>query len=241
MALNIVREATPHAPKTLIYGLSGVGKTSLVSKLKNPILLDIEGGAEFLDVPRIQKKDLLTYEQFYNVLRELWLQADKSKEGRQFDNIIIDSADWLVRIITEHAAGIDSKNLTETLNKSNGGYGNGKQVLENEIRSRLIPMLNHLISQGYGITLVAHAKQTKLLDGDGNKLETITPKIDENTMNVFVEWVDFVLYLKNNDGQRTLLLESDGVALAKNRIGKRGSVSLSDKDFDINKLLTKGE
>lgn len=242
MALNIVDKATPHAPKMLLYGLSGAGKTTLASKLKNAIVLDVEGGAEFMDIPRIQKKDLQSYEAFYRVLTELWVQADKSKDGRQFDNIIIDSADWLVRLIVEHAAGIDSKNLTETLNKSNGGYGNGKQVLENEIRSRLIPTFNKLIAQGYGITLVAHAKQTKLLDGDGNKLETIAPKIDENTMNVFVEWVDFVYYLKSDsDGKRTLVLDSDGVALAKNRIGKSGTVSLSDEDFDINKLITVGK
>lgn len=242
MALNIVDKATPHAPKMLLYGLSGAGKTTLASKLKNAIVLDVEGGAEFMDIPRIQKKDLQSYEAFYRVLTELWVQADKSKDGRQFDNIIIDSADWLVRLIVEHAAGIDSKNLTETLNKSNGGYGNGKQVLENEIRSRLIPTFNKLIAQGYGITLVAHAKQTKLLDGDGNKLETIAPKIDENTMNVFVEWVDFVYYLKSDsEGKRTLVLDSDGVALAKNRIGKSGTVSLSDEDFDINKLITVGK
>lgn len=242
MALNIVDKATPHAPKMLLYGLSGAGKTTLASKLKNAIVLDVEGGAEFMDIPRIQKKDLQSYEAFYRVLTELWVQADKSKDGRQFDNIIIDSADWLVRLIVEHAAGIDSKNLTETLNKSNGGYGNGKQVLENEIRSRLIPTFNKLIAQGYGITLVAHAKQTKLLDGDGNKLETIAPKIDENTMNVFVEWVDFVYYLKSDsDGKRTLVLDSDGVALAKNRIGKSGTVSLSEEGFDINKLITVGK
>lgn len=241
MALNVVTKATPHAPKLMIYGLSGVGKTTLASTLTKSIILDIEGGAEFMDAPRVPKKDLQTYEQFYRTLAELFVQADKSKEGRQFDNIIIDSVDWLVRLIVERAAGIDSKNLTETLNKSNGGYGNGKQVLENEIRSRLIPTFNKLIAQGYGITLVAHAKQTKLLDGDGNKLETIAPKIDENTMNTFVEWADFVYYLKNIDGERTLLLDSDGVALAKNRIGKHGSVSLSDKGFDINKLIAKGD
>ena len=239
MALNIVNKATPHAPKMLLYGLSGVGKTTLAAKLKNAVVLDVEGGAEFMDIPRVQKKDLQTYEAFYRALTELWSQAERGKDGRQFDNIIIDSVDWLVRLIVEHAAGIDSKNLTETLNKSNGGYGNGKQVLENEIRSRLIPTFNKLIAQGYGITLVAHAKQTKLLDGDGNKLETIAPKIDENTMNVFVEWADFVYYLKSNDeGKRTLVLDSDGVALAKNRIGKHGTVSLSDEDFDINNLIT---
>lgn len=215
------------------------GKTTLASKLKNALILDVEGGAEFMNAPRIQKKDLQTYEAFYRVLAELWSQAERGKDGRQFDNIIIDSVDWLVRLIVEHAAGIDSKNLTETLNKSNGGYGNGKQVLENEIRSRLIPTFNKLIAQGYGITLVAHAKQTKLLDGDGNKLETIAPKIDENTMNVFVEWVDFVYYLKSSDdGKRTLVLDSDGIALAKNRLGLHGTRSLSDEDFDINKLIT---
>ena len=64
-----------------------------------------------------------------------------------------------------------------------------------------------------------------------------SPKIDVNTMNVFVEWCDQVFYLKKDaNGDRYLVLDSDMVALAKNRLGMSGEVKLSD--IDINELLT---
>ena len=54
-------------------------------------------------------------------------------------------------------------------------------------------------------------------------------------MNLFVEHMDFVYYLKNVDGERSIVLESDGVVLAKNRVGRSGEVSLND--VNINDLL----
>lgn len=229
--MKVITKPTPTAPKLLLYGMSGVGKSSLAAKLEKPLFIDLEGGLNYLEVDRTET--LTTYDKFYEVLVEI---GRNREEYSKYKTIVIDSADWLVRLATEKAAGIDLNNLDATLNKSNGGYGNGKQVLENEIRTHLLPFLSRLNLLGFGICFIAHTEQKVLLDGDGNKIETITPKIDVNTMNVFVEWCDFVYYLKKrDDGERFLLLDSDGVSLAKNRVNRTGEVSL--KDHDINKLL----
>lgn len=231
--MQVIKQATPTAPKLMIYGLSGVGKSTLASKLKNPIFIDMEGGLNNMDVARTPV--LSTFEQCVNVLAELYQAADNGK--REYDTIVIDSADWLVRKMVEKAAGIDKKNISETLNRSNGGYGNGKQVLENYVRTGFLPRLATLNSMGYGICLIAHADRKVLMNAEGNDVEQIAPKIDVNTMNVFVEWCDEVFYLKKDiAGERVLVLESDDVALAKNRLGLTGEVKLSD--IDINKLLT---
>lgn len=228
--MKIITSAMPTAPKLMIYGLAGTGKSTLAGKIERSLFIDIEGGLNYLDVPRTEQ--ILTYDDFYKTLAEIY------RGKKEYDNLVIDSVDWLVRIIKEKAAGTTKNSLTETLNKSNGGYGNGKQVLENEIRTRLIPMFNLLIKTGYGITLVAHADKKTVMTSEGYDADQITPKIDETTMNAFVEWCDFVFYLKNNGGERELVLESDDASLAKNRTNMHGSVKLSD--IDINKLL-KGE
>lgn len=230
--MKVIKQATPTAPKLMIYGLSGVGKSTLASKLKNPIFIDMEGGLNYMDVARTPT--LTKVDEFYTVLAELYNTAKDGK--REYDTIVVDSADWLVRKVVEKAAGIDKTKLDETLNRSNGGYGNGKQVLENHIRTKLLPMLVLLNKQGYGICLIAHADRKTLMSSEGNDVEQITPKIDVNTMNVFVEWCDNVFYLKKDiAGERILVLESDDVALAKNRLGLTGEVKLSETD--INKLL----
>ena len=230
--MQVVKGQALTAPKLMLYGLSGVGKSSLAAKLKNPIFLDFEGGLNYLGVDRTaQYTDL---EDFYKDLVELYRKAEAGK--REYDTVVIDSVDWMVRKVVEKAAGISKVNLSETLNRSNGGYGNGKQVLENHIRTKLLPLLVLLNKMGYGICLVAHADRKDLMDADGVDTERIAPKIDVNTMNVFVEWVDNVFYLKNINGERYLVLEGDSNVLAKNRLGLTGEVKLGD--IDINKLLT---
>lgn len=229
--MKIVKGQALTAPKLMLYGLSGVGKSSLAAKLKNPLFMDFEGGLNYLGVDRTPV--YLDLDEFYKDLVELYRKAETGK--REYDTIVIDSVDWLVRKVVEKAAGIDKHNLAETLNRSNGGYGNGKQVLENHIRTMLLPLLVSLTKVGYGICLIAHADRKDLMDADGVDTERIAPKIDVNTMNVFVEWCDNVFYLKNIDGERYLVLEGDGNVLAKNRLDLTGEVKLTD--IDINELL----
>lgn len=227
--MEIITGMTPTAPKLMLYSLPGVGKSTLAAKLKKPIFLDFEGGLNYIDCARTEQ--ITDLDVFYTYLVELFREKE-----RKFDTIVIDSVDWMVRKVVEKAAGIDKNNLEETLNRSNGGYGNGKQVLENHIRTKLLPTLVALNKKGYGICLIAHAERKDMMDADGVDTERITPKIDVNTMNVFVEWVDNVFYLKkDNNGDRILVLDSDMIALAKNRLGRTGEVKLSE--VDINELL----
>lgn len=230
--MEIIRGQTAVAPKVLIYGQSGVGKSTLASKFRKPVFLDLEGGLNYLEVDRTPQ--IVSLDKFYKYLAELYQTAEAGK--RVYDTIVIDSTDWLVRKVVEKAAGIDKAHLEETLNKSNGGYGNGAQVLANHIRTKLLPMLVILNKQGYGICLIAHAERKTLVDEEGFNTDRIAPKIDEKTMHVFVEWADSVFYLKRGaDGERTLVLDGDDNVLAKNRLGLTGEVKLSD--IDINKLL----
>ena len=214
--MQILTEATPTAPKFMVYSLPGIGKTTLASKLEKSLILDIEGGANKIKTPRTTQ--ITKLEEFYSDLVELW-KAPK----REFDYIVIDTVDWLVRLVINDVAGIDKNPLTETLNRSNGGYGNGKQVLDNHVRVKLLPMLIALNKKGYGICLLAHADKKTMMDSDGTTIEQIAPKIDPTTLNAFMEWCDAIFFLKKD--------------LAGDRV-LTGEWNLA-KDGDINELLNK--
>ena len=228
MGFKVITEPTVAAEKFMIYGLAGSGKTTFASKLKNSLIVDIEGGANKISTPRTER--IKSTEQLYTIMADLYREPE-----RKFDTICFDSADWLARLIIEDVAGIDKKNLDATLNKSNGGYGNGKQVLENHVRSRLLPMLAALIDKGYNVCLLAHAAVKDITDADGMDVEKLAPKIDPVTLDAFVEWCDDIFYLKNVDGERTITLEDNGSVLAKNRLGLHGTVKLSE--FDMDKII----
>lgn len=239
--MKIITQATPNKPKLMLYAIAGAGKSTLASQLEKPLFIDVEGGLNFLNVARTETMD--TYVDIIQAL--VGIHRDKDNFLKQYKTIVIDSIDWLVRRVIEQASktrykdekGVLHKNLEATLNKAGGGYGNGKQMLENEIRSRLIPTLQVLNNDGFGICLIAHADRKDVMESDGTSFERIVPKIEVNTMNIFVEWVDNLFYLrKEADGKRVLVLESDDVVLAKNRLGRHGEVDLSTTN--INDVLT---
>jgi hypothetical protein len=150
-----------------------------------------------------------------------------------------------MRLLEEQAAGVKIKdiksgklvlNLTATLNKANGGYGNGAQYLINLVRSQLIPRLSALNNLGYSVCLIAHSARKTIMGGDGVDIDRIAPKIHDKVFDVFNEWADDIFYLRNENGKRYLTLEGDDNILAKNRQGYTGEIELND-DTDINKML----
>lgn len=247
--MELIKQKTITAPKLLIYGGPGVGKSTLASQLPLPLFLDIEGGLNYMDVARtpvINDPDT-----FYNYIVELL----KTPAG-EYKTIVIDSIDWLVRKFAEKIAKVGyteegekvqgmvqlDKTLSNNLMEANGGYGKAKEELENHIRSKLIPALNKLNQKGYGIVLIAHAYVTGVLDDDGMSIEKVMPKIDPPTIGkkpiaapAFIEWVDNVFFLKKVNGEYILQVESDNYATAKNRLGLTGEINL--KETNINQIL----
>lgn len=252
--MEIIRKKTVTAPKVLLYGLSGVGKSTLASQFPSPLFLDLEGGLNYMDVARTPV--LANVDDFYSAILELL----KTPVG-EYKTIVIDSLDWLVRKIAEKIAGVGydengnrvsglvamDKTLSNNLMDANGGFGKAKEELENHIRSKLIPLLGKLNLMGYGIVMIAHAYSTEILDDDGASVEKILPKIDPPTIGkkpiaapAFIEWADSVFFLKKVGNDRILQVESDNYATAKNRLGLVGEYDLSEHPIiEILKLKEK--
>lgn len=244
--MNIITKATPTKSKLMLYGLPGVGKSSLAATLPKPLFIDVEGGLNLIDAPRTET--LSFWYDVAKVLTEVYKQRDEYL--KQYQTIVIDSLDWLVRRFIEHSAkirwkdetGTVHKDYNATLNGAGGGYGKGKQLLANEVWSKAIPLLQQLNNVGFGICLIAHAERKEMLEGDGTNYERIVPKIEPSSRDVFIEWVDSLFYIKkDSEGKRTLLLESDDIALAKNRLGRTGEVDLSTTSLNNVLQLKEGK
>ena len=220
---TIIAQPTPSAPKGIIYGPPGIGKTTFGASADRALLIDCENGAGA--VPCARTPYLTTWPEISQ-----WLGA-LERDEHPYATVAIDSLDWMLRRIEEHVSGSAGK-LDQTLNRSHGGYGNGKQVMKNHVYQVLLPQLDRIVNRGIAVLLLAHANRTEITDVDGITTEKTTAEVPEGYLNVFVEWSDFVCLARMDaDGRRVLVTRETPRALAKNRYGMPESIPFDWTSF----------
>ena len=147
--------ATKAPLRVVIYGPGGVGKTKLVANASQagltPLILDIEGGVEDLEVDLIPKTQLPDFDSV--------LEAIASPICRDHDFLVIDSATALERL------AIDDVLAKVPMGKDGGGksqgiegygWGKGYRFLADRYDALLQALEVHHWNQGRGVGLICH-------------------------------------------------------------------------------------
>jgi len=208
------------APKGIVYGPPGIGKTHFGAGTHKPVIVDCENGAAHVACDRTP------YLADWDAIQP-WLEA-LAREEHPYGTVVVDSIDWLLRRMEERVAGVngDPRNMDKTMNRSHGGYGNGKQVLRNYVYQYLLPTLDAIVNRGVSVVLLAHASRRSITTIDGIVMEKSAPEIHPDLMNTLVEWSDFVGAARMDGDTRELILTETGQLLAKNRYGITGVLPL---------------
>lgn len=147
----------------LWYGVEGVGKTSLVADMPNPLLCDIEGRSTKIEVARYPYRDEpgghvpRTYEEFLGGLDDLI-----ANPGHGYLTLGIDTSDALEALIHAHICKRDGEQNIEGY-----GFGKGYKVAVAELRV-LIQRLNVLrYRDNMNIAIAAHAKAKTFKNPEG--------------------------------------------------------------------------
>jgi len=88
---SLVRENEVKAPRILIHGVSGVGKTTFASEANAPVFLQTEDGLGTLNVAHFPLAR--TWDEVLEALTALY------KEAHDYRTLVIDSVDWLEPLI----------------------------------------------------------------------------------------------------------------------------------------------
>jgi hypothetical protein len=186
-----------------------------------PLILDCENGAAHVSCHRTPY--LATWAEM-----QPWLDG-LAAGGHPYQTVVIDSIDWLLRRIEEHVAGVDGTpmGMKQTLNRSHGGYGNGRQVLKNYVYQYLLPVLDQLVNAGVAVLLLAHSTRRTMTTIDGIELEKSAPEIHPDLANTLIEWSDFVGAIRVVGQERELILVETPQLVAKNRYGIADALPLS--------------
>ena len=218
------------APRLMVYGVEGIGKSTFCAGAPNPIYILTEDGLGSLKVDHFP---LAT--SFADVIDAI---ASLYKDNHAFETVIIDSLDWLEAIIQrEIEQKYDAKDLA---------YGKGALIAAERWRE-ILDGLNALRNdKGMIVILVAHTTIKRFDSPEVEPYDRYQPKLQERSNAVVSEWSDAVLFanyktiVKKDDvgfnqtnnrgistGERLLFTSERPAYMAKNRYNMPESIPLS--------------
>lgn len=103
-------------PRILLYGLDGLGKSSFAAQAPDPIFIDTEDRLREINASKFPHST--SYEDVFSKLRAV------AKDPHNYGTLVIDSLDWLERLIWDYVCRMDSKGATH-IEKVGGGFGKG--------------------------------------------------------------------------------------------------------------------
>lgn len=243
--LKSISKNSPKPPRIIIYGPSGIGKTTFASHSKDPIFILTEDGLGDLQVPNFPLAA-----SFDDVLEAL---ATLGKEEHNFKTVIIDSLDWLEPLIwsaTCKRLGVQSI--------ESPGYGKGYVESATEWREFFKYVTALRDYKNMTIVMIAHGTITRVEDPEHPAYDTHGLKLHKRAAAIAEEYSDVVGFaslktlLKTEDagfgekrnraistGERVLHLSGAAAYTAKNRYSMPDIIALDWKEFE--KYLPKGE
>ena len=230
------REARP--PRIMIYGSEGVGKSTFGASAPKPIFIQTEDGLGEIECSKFPLAKSIS-----EVIVELTALRD---EQHDFQSVVIDSADWLERLIFEEVC---REYGVRSIEKADGGYGRGYTHALTHWR-KLVHLLEELRDKrGMLVILVAHAKVERFEDPENAAYDRYTPRLHKHAASLLSEWVDAVLFAnkkfrvqKENEraiaapigaegGERIVRTVGSPACIAKNRFGLPPELPLSWQAF----------
>jgi hypothetical protein len=226
--LNITRGRRHAAVRGTLYGIEGIGKTTLATQFPAPLVLDTEDGTNHLDVARASIHDWKT---LTLALTELAVNAQGYK------TIIIDSADWAERLLIEWLLKTSGKKSIEEF-----GFGKGYTMLA-EHWTRFLASCDVLIGQGVNVVFVAHSSVKRTSPPDQTDgYDRYELKLTKQVSPLLREWCDLLLFcnyrtklVEGSDGRlkatggkdRVMHAEHSAAWDAKNRFGLPAEMPMS--------------
>jgi len=226
-------------PRLLIYGTEGVGKSTTAAGAPGAIFLPTEDGLDQIDCSSFPLA-----RQFDEVMSAL---SALYQEDHDFQTVVIDSLDWLERLIWDDVC---REYGVKSIEKADGGYAKGYThalTQWREVLNGLDALRNEL---GMCVILLAHAKVEKFEDPESVAYDRYSPRLHKHATALINEWCDAVLFatrkfrtesedagfnrtrsiavaLGADGGERVLRTVGSPACVAKNRYGLPAELPLS--------------
>lgn len=240
---RVQRGRRSNPPRIVVHGTPGIGKSTFAAAAPRPIFIQTEDGLDEIDCTRFPMA--VSFSEVVSSLREL------VSEEHDFETVVIDSLDWLERLIHDDVC---AEYGVKNIEKADGGYTRGYKHALDRWRE-IIQHLDHLRNRrGMIVILLAHSKVERFEDPEASPYDRYVPRLHKHAIDLVSEWADAVLFAtrkirtKTEDagfnrkrttaaavgkdgGDRILRCVGGPACMAKNRYGINEELPLSWVEF----------
>ena len=228
MTMKIGRSGISRPPVIMIFGSHKLGKSTFAAGCPNPIFIQTESGLEGLDVDCFPLVN--SYDEFNQAL-------DAVEKTTGYKTLVIDSLDWLERLIFRHVCAQHKVNDIAQIGFAKGYVA--AEAIWGEVIDR-IAVINK--TKKLIIVLIAHATVQKVQDPERDDYDCMLPDLHKRSVNLLSEYTDILGYCSlklttvskdkgpvkaKTTGERILYLTPKGGFSAGNRYGLPDSLPLS--------------
>lgn len=216
----------------IIFGKPKAGKTTLASKLDNNLIVDLEGGSEFLEALAVQARSVKDLGDIANAIRE----EIKSTGKKPYKYITLDNASRLEEICLSYAATLYRQtpmgknylgNDVRTLPN-----GSGYMYLQQAVR-KVIDMFRDLCDN---FILIGHLKD-KMINKEGEELSEMSLDLVGKLANIICGEADAVGYVYRKKNETHISFEGGDNSVREARAphlrGKNIVIAESDENNNI--------
>jgi len=214
-------------PRILTYGTEGIGKSTFAANAPAPIFIQTEDGLS--EIPCDKLPVAKSLDEVTSALAAL------QSEQHGYQTVVIDSLDWLERLIHAQVCRDFGPVKYDSIEKVDGGYQRG-YVHALSLWRKLVDGLDALRNaKGMAVILIAHARFEKFEPPGESAVDRYSPRLHKHAAALLSEWCDAVLFAtwkmsptktKQDQNERILRTVGGPHCAAKNRYGLPAEIPL---------------
>lgn len=175
-------KAASRPRRVLIYGTHGIGKSTFGSCAPDAVFVPTEDGLQDLE----GCTSFPLAKSFVDVMQALY---ELATEPHQFKTVVIDSVDWMERLIHQDVCQEGGK-----ADISEFGFGKGYEKATAKWDLALNQLTACNLERNMMIVLVGHAKIEKFSNPETDPYDRYSPRLHKTASAILQEWCDEVFF-----------------------------------------------